>query len=120
VPAATRSFSADPMSVTDARHLVEAMLHGCPEHVASDAILLTSELVSNAVLHARTPFEVEVQVEGTVRIVVRDGSSATPVVRHPAPDQLGGRGLLLVDTLADRWGFEVDATGKTVWFEIDP
>ena len=96
------------------------MLRDCPESVAGDAILLTSELASNVVLHARTPFELEVIVDGCIRIVVRDRSSQEPVVHHPAPDELGGRGLLLVETLSDRWGFEANGHGKTVWFEIDP
>ena len=117
--AATRSFSADPMSVTDARRLVESMLVGLPEALVGDAVLLTSELVSNAVIHARTAFEVVIDVGTTVRIEVRDGSPGSPVVRHPAPDALGGRGLLLVESLAHRWGFESNGAGKTVWFELD-
>jgi len=118
--AATATFTADPMSVTDARALVEQTLNGCPPSVMADALLLTSELVSNVVLHAATPFELEVAREGrVVRIVVRDGSTNPPVVHEPAPDETGGRGLLLVHSLASRWGYEATKQGKSVWFELE-
>jgi anti-sigma regulatory factor (Ser/Thr protein kinase) len=108
------------MSVTDARNLVAKMLDGCPEAVVADAMLLTSELVSNVVLHARTPFELEVSISDGVRVVVRDGSSDPPIVSSPGPDESTGRGLLLVHSLATRWGYEVTAAGKSVWFELEP
>jgi anti-sigma regulatory factor (Ser/Thr protein kinase) len=118
--AATATFAADPMSVTDARALVERTIAGCPPSIVSDALLLTSELVSNVVLHAATPFEIEVQVrDSRVRIVVRDGSTAPPVVHEPAPDETGGRGLLLVHSLSTRWGYEATKQGKAVWFELE-
>jgi anti-sigma regulatory factor (Ser/Thr protein kinase) len=108
------------MSVTDARALVERTLDGCPPSVVADALLLTSELVSNVVLHAATPFELEVGKDGAcVRVVVRDGSTNPPVVHEPAPDETGGRGLLLVHTLSTRWGYEATKQGKSVWFELD-
>ena len=118
--AATATFSADPMSVTDARQLVERTIDGCPPSVVADALLLTSELVSNVVLHAATPFELEVQqADGVVRVVVRDGSTQPPIVHDPAPDETGGRGLLLVHSLATRWGYETSKHGKSVWFELE-
>ena len=118
--AATATFAADPMSVTDARALVEQTLHDCPPSVVADALLLTSELVSNVVIHAATPFELEVDADhGVVRIVVRDGSTHPPVVHDPAPDETGGRGLLLVHSLSTRWGYEADRNGKAVWFELE-
>jgi anti-sigma regulatory factor (Ser/Thr protein kinase) len=119
VPAATRSFLADPLSVTDARELVEGMLRGCPRELVDDALLLTSELVSNVVLHAHTPFSVDVQVDGVLRVMVSDGCPDLPVVRHPAPEDLGGRGLLLVQEISSRWGCEPSGEGKVIWFELD-
>jgi anti-sigma regulatory factor (Ser/Thr protein kinase) len=118
--AAAATFTADPMSVTDARSLVERTIEGCPASVIADALLLTSELVSNVVLHAATPFEVEVQVrDDLVRVVVRDGSTDPPVVHEPAADETGGRGLLLVHSLSTRWGYEATKQGKAVWFELE-
>lgn len=119
MPAASASFTADPMSVTDARRLVAEVLADCPPSLVADAVLLTSELVSNVILHARTEFQLEVRADHGVRVVVRDESSDPPVVQQPGPDETGGRGLLLVHTLATRWGYEMTARGKAVWFELD-
>lgn len=85
------------------------------------ACLLVTELVSNMVRHAPSEAELVVRRHGPVlRVGVADDDPAPPVRLYPAPLATGGRGLALVDTLADRWGYEVadDATGKTVWFEL--
>jgi len=116
----TARFASDPFSVVEARQLVEAAVHGCPESLVEDVTLLTSELVSNAVLHARTPFEVLVdRSNGHVRVTVVDESPEPPMVQRPAPDAVGGRGLVLVSRLSSRWGFEGRRDGKSVWFELD-
>ncbi len=120
MPAASATFTADPMSVTDARRLVASILEDCPPDLVADAVLLTSELVSNVVLHAHTPFSLEVDTDRGVRVVVRDASTDPPVVHQPEPEETGGRGLLLVHTLATRWGYETTPEGKSVWFELDP
>ena len=115
----TARFASDPFSVVEARQLVQAAVSGCPESVIEDAALLTSELVSNAVLHARTPFEVLVdRANGHVRVTVVDQSPDPPSVQRPAPDEVGGRGLVLVSELSHRWGFEGSRRGKAVWFEL--
>ena len=116
----TARFASDPFSVSEARQLVEAAVAGCRDGVAEDAALLTSELVSNAILHARTPFEVLVdRSNGHVRVTVADGSPEPPIVQRPAPDEVGGRGLVLVSSLSSRWGFEGRRDGKSVWFELE-
>ncbi|MGW0390716.1 ATP-binding protein [Streptomyces sp. NPDC003042] len=86
-----------------------------------DALLVTSELVTNAVRHAVGPRDREIEtrfvrlVRG-VRVEVHDACEARPVVR--APDE-GGRGLSLVDALADRWDVgERSGPGKRVWAEL--
>jgi hypothetical protein len=55
----------------------------------------------------------------TVRVEVDDESTALPVRRDPNPDEDHGRGILLVESLASRWGTIPTPGGKTVWFEID-
>ena len=83
-----------------------------------DVALLTSELVTNAVLHACSPAEVTVvRRPRLVRIEVADADPTTP--RKRAPDDRGGRGLHMVEAVADRWGVEPLAAGKVVWFEVD-
>jgi anti-sigma regulatory factor (Ser/Thr protein kinase) len=115
----TARFSCDPYSVVEARELVAAATAGCPETSIADATLLASELVSNVILHARTPFEVLVdRFADRLRVTVCDESTDPPSVRDPGPEEVGGRGLVLVTRLSDRWGFEADHQGKSVWFEL--
>ena len=84
-------------------------------------LLLTSELVTNAVRHARSAFEVVVEVAGpTVRVVVLDRDvDHRPELQSPGPNDTNGRGLLIVDRLASGWGtFEVAPGHKAVWFSV--
>ncbi|WP_406297280.1 ATP-binding protein [Embleya sp. NBC_00888] len=96
------------------------------------AALVVAELAANAVNHGHTPdarFELEVAVRPDLadpellRIAVTDsygGHVPTAVLRPPAPDAKSGRGLMLVATLAERWGGRcVGAGRKTVWAELD-
>jgi anti-sigma regulatory factor (Ser/Thr protein kinase) len=83
------------------------------------AELLTSEIVTNAVVHAHSGVRVSVEgVEGGVRISIADSDPLVPAVRRPVEEAEHGRGLHLVDTLSDRWGVEQGETGKSVWFEL--
>lgn len=82
--------------------------------------LLVTEVVTNALLHARTDVHLDVKVSpDVIRVEVADGSSFLPVSEVPGPDQTGGRGLFLVDQLASSWGSELLDDGKVVWFEVD-
>lgn len=82
--------------------------------------LLTSELVTNTVVHARSPAVLELaRAARVIRIEVRDGAVVHPRVRAAGPWAASGRGLALVDALALRWGsFDADDGDKIVWFEI--
>lgn len=83
--------------------------------------LLLGELAANAARHARTPFNVSLAWDGrTLRCEVTDVNPVPPRPGIAGPDETGGRGLLLVSQLADRWGFEGHRRGKTVWFELVP
>ncbi len=100
------------------------MLESLPVHcdVGTDAVvLMLSELATNAVLHASTPFDVTVAVApdaSSVRVDVNDGAGGYPVPLEPDADAPHGRGLHIVRTLADAWGIEMrrGQPGKTVWF----
>jgi anti-sigma regulatory factor (Ser/Thr protein kinase) len=118
---ARADFPADPSSAAKARRFVEATLHtwSC-DALLDAAVLLVSELVSNAVLHAGTPIAVVLsRHDGRLRVEVRDGSERLPVAKHYSALSGTGRGLLLLDRMADQWGSGRDGTGKTVWFELD-
>lgn len=114
------AFAADPVSVRQARRFVTDALHEHGEEALADvAALLVSELVTNALLHARTDMVVAVLLPGgAVRVEVRDGSQAVPVTRSYLPDASTGRGMILIAELADQWGCDVGPAGKAVWFEL--
>ena len=82
------------------------------------AELLTSELAANAIRHGRTPFTVAVSASPVVRVEVHDGNAVVPTVQAARGDDEAGRGLLLLESLADRWGVEESGGGKAVWFEL--
>ena len=85
------------------------------------ALLLVSELATNAIRHGTPPVRMFLRMDsGRLRVEVSDSSPALPQVEHPGPDQTGGRGLQIVQQLAARWGAYGSRTrlGKTVWFEL--
>ncbi len=117
--ACTAPFPADPTSVTGARHFVADSLtaDGCPHATIETAKLLVSELASNAVRHARSPFEVSMsQHDHSLTISVADGSDLRPVTREVT--DAGGRGLRLVEALANEWGVCPRRDGKAVYFRL--
>jgi anti-sigma regulatory factor (Ser/Thr protein kinase) len=78
-----------------------------------------SELASNAVIHAQTPFEVIVHVdEGWLRVEVRDENPTMPSLKSYVRESVTGRGLHMVAASADHWGFDAQPLGKVVWFEF--
>jgi len=108
----------EPTSAGMARRFVASSL-GAGDEVAELAVLLVSELASNAVLHARTPFELVVDDDGRRLLVeVHDDSSALPTLKDYVAESITGRGLHMVAASADNWGFEARERGKCVWFEL--
>lgn len=105
-------------SVPVARRFVRVELRHSEADVDT-AVLLTSEVVTNAVLHARSPFRLVVEDrESNVRIAVHDRSPVPPRMHNFSPLSATGRGLRLLDHLALAWGVESADSGKTVWFEV--
>lgn len=83
------------------------------------AILLVSEVVTNAVLHARSPLRVRVTTgDGFARVAVTDGSPVPPRLHTFSHMSATGRGLRMVEQLSRAWGVETSNDGKTVWFEV--
>jgi anti-sigma regulatory factor (Ser/Thr protein kinase) len=111
-----------PASVPVARHLVLDLLGAWEApHDAGDAALLVTELVANVVDHVAggASFTLELTLsEQWLRISVADGSALRPVVREFEAGAPRGRGMRLVEGIADRWGVEDHADGKRVWFEL--
>lgn len=109
----------DVMSAAAGRALVGSALMHLPDDVIALAQLLTSELVTNAVVHAGTALDLEIEIANRgARITVQDSSEVAPERREPSIDLDSGRGLALVDSLASAWGCQHIPTGKRVWFEL--
>jgi hypothetical protein len=150
---ATLDLDPDPLAARQAREFVvsAARAWGCDDQL--DTVqLLTSELVTNGVLHARTPLGVSLSLsDSSLTVEVHDHDPRPPVPRGERVDLLAdidraieraadlpleaderhalmsvgpagaigaGRGLLLVETLADEWGVAQESTGKSVWFRL--
>jgi len=99
--------------------LLREALTGFPEEGLAVAEMLVSELVTNAVQHARSFLVLHIdRTWPGLTILVEDASATPPVLQADCGDAEGGRGLMLVDTLAASWGWERTSTGKIVWFEL--
>lgn len=113
-------FPPAPDSVPAARRFVLDVGWSEDSELNLRLATLVSEIVTNAVLHARTPFTVKVlPTEQTIRVSVSDGSTALPIKKKYEATQPTGRGLHIVEATADRWGISPRARGKTIWFELD-
>jgi anti-sigma regulatory factor (Ser/Thr protein kinase) len=115
------TLPAQAFSVSEARRHVVATLEDWGVADAGwTSVQLVSELATNAVIHARSEFTVELSRHGDrLRVCVRDSSTLQPGMRRYSEDSTTGRGLRLVDSLADEWGVERLGLGKIIWFEID-
>ncbi|WP_419997949.1 ATP-binding protein [Streptomyces boninensis] len=112
-----------PESAATARRLTESVClgtWGLSAQLAENAVLLVSELVGNAVRHtgARTFGLRMLRRRGWIRIEVRDPSRGLPCLMPVREMDTSGRGLFLVDKLADRWGVDLLPRGKSTWFEM--
>jgi anti-sigma regulatory factor (Ser/Thr protein kinase) len=117
------TLAAVPTAPGAARQAVRAWFHSrrCGDDATDTAALLVTELVSNAVVHAKGPsLWLTVNEAGTdvLHVAVRDGSKVVPQAQAPDVHQAGGRGLFMVDAFSTDWGWEPMSTGKRVWFEI--
>ncbi|WP_420802655.1 ATP-binding protein [Streptomyces cavernae] len=113
---------SDLRAVSEVRRALRELLRqwGRPDR-SEIAELLTSELVTNALVHTDRDavFTATVEPDG-LHVEVRDFTARSPTVRVPGADEsTHGRGLLLVQSLADAWGVRPHAVGKSVWFELN-
>jgi len=114
-------LSTGPAAAAEARRRVRAAIASWQIPVDQDAaLLLTSELVTNAVMHeaAQAVVLVVTCARGQLRVDVHDTSPSWPAVADVPADAETGRGLLLVETLSDEWGFYRTPAGKAVYFTL--
>jgi anti-sigma regulatory factor (Ser/Thr protein kinase) len=114
------SLAPTPESAGLARRFVAAALAEWDVAEATEtATLLVSELVTNAMLHARTELHLTLRLAaGRLRLEVHDGSPRLPGRKRYSADSGTGRGLFLVEELSAAWGADHTAAGKRVWCEI--
>lgn len=113
----------DPEALVSARHMIGAAVRSWGAGDRADEIeLIADELIVNALMHTDGPAIVTLRVlsgpERRLRVEVEDRSSALPRRREAGDSGVSGRGLMLVDRLADVWGVESRGSGKCVWCEF--
>lgn len=108
-------FEPDPYAARAARSFVAEALPA--EWDPGDIVLAVSELATNVIRHAQTPFTVRLTADDRrVRLEVWDGSSLIPVIRDMSEEQ---RGLRMIEAIADNWGIEATEEGKIIWAQFD-
>jgi anti-sigma regulatory factor (Ser/Thr protein kinase) len=122
-PAVDATIESSPCAPSIARREVEKVRPSVDDGMLRDAQLLVSEVVTNSVKHSGSDDPIRLRVwarRSGLKVEVADGGfgfeAAEPSVRDEAE---GGRGLMILDTLADRWGTSQDGRGR-VWFELGP
>ena len=111
-------LSPTAAAVPEARHFTAARLSewSLPASVADDAVLIVSELVTNAFVHGRPPIALRLrQTPYELAIEVDDGDSTMPRKLRAGPEDLHGRGVALVARISNRWAARATENGKTVW-----
>lgn len=113
-------FVPVPAAVPAARRFVDQVLRSWGEdELLADAGLVASELATNAVKHAMSPFRVRLhRANGVIRLSIEDVGPTRPAVRDARPDDFGGRGMAMVQAIVLRWGCDPLPDGKIVWAEL--
>lgn len=116
----TRTFSEERTSAAEARRFVLEALGTLPGDVGESLALMVSELATNCIRHAQSTFEIAVERSGgVIRVEATDRAGGDPAIPSTAAADFSGRGLKIVEMLADEWGVRrTKAGGKTVWFTM--
>jgi len=119
---ASIGLPAEPASAAQARRFIRDFCDaaGLSDETCAKASLLVSELVTNAVIHGRTRATLTAERPGgCLRVAVVDANPQLPESPAATLEAESGRGIRIVAALADRWGVDGEADGKTVWFELE-
>ncbi|MBB4893979.1 anti-sigma regulatory factor (Ser/Thr protein kinase) [Streptomyces olivoverticillatus] len=115
---------AEPERIALARQQLRDLLHDWPDAGQRDsAVLMVSEMVTNVLVHTDGDARLVAKISGEpgtrcLRVDVSDGSDELPHLRHPGEMASSGRGLVLMELLAGRWGVDPEGEGKNIWFEL--
>lgn len=119
-PAQQIRLPLDARAAHDAREFVEATLtHWNCLELRDEVTLVVSEVVTNAVVHAKTAMTLTLLNMGDcLQIRVRDGAKGEPKRKNASEEATGGRGIFLVEAICRAWGVDDDGTGKVVWLDV--
>lgn len=116
---ASEQYLGAPASIAQARAFIERTLSEASADLRDRAVLITSELATNAIVHARSAFTLTATTSAEeVHIAVRNEGETVPVLQAPEQGEPHGRGLLIANALADRWGIDTGRGSTTVWFAL--
>jgi anti-sigma regulatory factor (Ser/Thr protein kinase) len=119
----SRTFAGTPRSVKAARSFTSDTLVDTPREALDAVVLMVSELASNCVRFAASDFTVNIErLDQDIRVEVADAGAGAPTPRAPQPEDLSGRGLMIVQAMSEEWGVALatPSPGKTVWFTVRP
>jgi anti-sigma regulatory factor (Ser/Thr protein kinase) len=112
-------FQPEPISVLTARIRTMDLLAELEVPQTFEAQAIVDELAANAVVHAKTDFEVAIERwNNRIRIIVRDSSELEPQMQTPDLLAESGRGLFMIDGFADSWGYHPSEQGKCIWADL--
>ena len=119
----TTALEMSPQSVRQARNFFRSSVDrlGVSAEVRDAGSLAVSEIVTNAILYGAGPIELRTMLDhSSIRVEVSDRGAEMPVATTAAPDRTGGRGLGIIDAVAQAWGCDRhrNDAGKTVWFTL--
>jgi len=116
---AEHTLALDRCAPSTARESVRATCATAFPHLVDDAMLLVSEIVTNAVTHGRGPVRLQVDCDHSgIHVAVDDANPALPRARRIDRRRHSGRGLVLLQNLATDWGVRRTKNGKQVWFRL--
>lgn len=116
---AEQTLAADRRAPSTARAAVRALCASLFPHLIDDAMLLVSEVVTNAVKHGHAPLSLQVDCDSDgIVVAVEDANPEVPRTRRTDHRRHSGRGLVLVQRLASDWGVRMTPRGKQVWFRL--
>jgi serine/threonine-protein kinase RsbW len=116
------TFDRGAASVAQVRRFVLGAAEGLPAPVSDAITLMVSELATNVVRHVGSDYRVDVRRDAAgIEVRVTDDGGGRPTMRSPLPDDPTGRGILIVETLSDAWGTDIDEDTNltTVWFRVE-
>jgi anti-sigma regulatory factor (Ser/Thr protein kinase) len=111
-------LTLDASSLREGRRFVAATLRDWQVDDAQiePVLLVANELLANAIVHAHSAPVLSLEIDGAdLRLCVADTSREAPVPRAGTTNEAGGRGLIMVEALADEWGYDASSSGKVVW-----